>query len=438
MNVTVEEVSSTRKTLRVDIDPADLQAEEKKLLQRYSQQARIPGFRPGKAPPEMVRRKFGKQIRDELRRAVLSRAYETGMKEADLPVLAVIEAKDDNFDLDNGGPFEVTVDVRPEFDLPNYTGIAVKAPKVVVEDKEVDDALDEIRKQQSKFEPVEREAAEGDYVQVTYTGTVDDKPLADLAPDLKIWGTQNKTWEEAGASEAGVPAVADGVIGMKAGDTKETTMTLPDAFPVEDLQGKEAKYQLEVHEVRERILPEMDEDFLKGFNVENVEALRQQISDDIRSRKDQERGNHIRRQISENILNQVNFDLPQSNIETETNNIRNEVIQQNRQRGLPEEEIEKHQADIESNAASMARERVKLYLILGRIAEQEKIEVSNEDMQRAIMMNAMQTRRKPEEIVKELEGNREAVNSMRQNLLISKTMGWLSEKADVEEVVEAS
>lgn len=434
MKVNLEEISPTRQKLQVEIEPADLQAEEKKLLQRYAQQAKIPGFRPGKAPPDMVKRKFGKNIRDELKQSVLSRAYEHGVKEKNLKVLRLVDSDADQVDLDKGGTLEVTLDVQPEFELPNYTGLAVKAPRVEVAAEEIDETVNEIRKQQSRFEAVDRAAEEGDYVQVSYKGTVDGKALEELAPDLKIWGTQNKTWEEAGATEAGVPAVADGIIGMAKDDTKDTTMTIPDAFPVEELRGKEVSYHLEVHEVRERILPEINEEFLKAFGVETEEALRKQIEDDIRARKDQERNSALRRQVSDHLLHAVNFELPESAVEQESANIQNEILQQNRQRGLPEEEIEKHQEEIARNAAQAGRERVKLHLILARIAEKEKIEVQNDDFQRAIMSQAMQTRRKPEEIVKELQSDRNRVNALRQNLLFGKTLGFLVEKAEIEDV----
>lgn len=435
MKVSIEDQNETRKVMRVSYTADETAAQEKKVLREVSKQAKIPGFRPGKAPDSLIRQKFGAQVKERLTQGLTGQAYEAAVKEAGKPIVNLIEYTGHEA-IAGGAEGELifTVDVEPEFDLPEYQGIAVTVPSTEVAEQEVDQALDSIRRQRANFEKVEREAQVGDYVQVSYEGRIGEEKIAELVADQPIWGEQKNTWEEAGANtdeHPGVPAVVAGVVGMKAGEEKESEMTFPEDHPVEALRGKHAVYHIEVHEVRERVLPEINEDFLKSLQVESEFELKERIKEDIGRQKEQQAEQQKRQQISEALLERVEFPLPESAVDSETERLVRQIMEQNLQRGVTQEQLEANSESLMQEGRRQAAARVKRGYLLRAIAEKESIEVGEEDFQRAIMAQAMQTRQRPEEIVKELQGDRGRIEALRKHLLEDKALAFLADKATV-------
>jgi trigger factor len=235
-------------------------------------------------------------------------------------------------------------------------------------------------------------------------------------------------WEEAGTAEAkefGVPAVIDGVVGMKAGDKKTVEQEIADDFAIEALQGKTISYEVEVGEVRERKLPELDEDFLKTVQAETVEDFKAQIMDQLEAQKKQQSTESQRQQILDFLGNAVDFALPESAVEGATQQAMARMISQNMQMGMQEEEFEKHKEEIYAGAAATAARDVKLELILTRIAKEEEITVENEELSRAVYSMAMQNQQKPEDLAKELRKDRNKVVELQRQVLFAKTLDLL-------------
>ena len=321
MNVTIQEVSETRKKLIVSISGEEILEEEKSLLKEFIQQVRIPGFRPGKAPPQLVRSRYAKEFAGELNRKLSASAYEKAAKEADMDIAGVIEMDEGEFDSSREGQITFTVDVNPHFNLPEYKGIKTEVVSEEVSDEEIETAIEEMHKQRSSFDVVDRAAAQGDFVKVSYEGEIEGRPIAEIAPDKPIWGKQENTWEEAGTKkeELGVPAVVEGIVGMNVGEKKEAEMEFPEDFQVPELAGKKANYKFEVHEVRTRVLAELDKKFLESMKLESVEQLKDQVFEDLENRKKYQNRQDKRQQIIEELNSRVEFSLPESTLENETN-----------------------------------------------------------------------------------------------------------------------
>lgn len=439
MKVTVEDVNDTRKKVHVSVDAEEIAAEAKALLKQFSQQAKIQGFRPGKAPENLVKSKYGKELKGELNRKVTGKAYEQGVKESGLDVYAVVEM--DGGDIDANAPgaeLSFTFDVRPTFDLPDYKGVAISVPKTDVSDQEFAQTKDYILNQRAEYNVCEKAAEKGDYVKVSYEGKIGEERIAEIVEDKKIYGTQTNTWEQAGDEHSpGVRAVVDALVGMSAGDKKDVEQTFADDFEVEALQGKTATYSIEVHEVREKKVPELDEEFLKTFQVETVEQWEERIKDDIRRQKAQHADGQKRSQIIEHLIGLIDIPIPESAIENEREAILRQHVQQAMQQGATEEQLEEHKESLFAQAGEAAQKRVKTQIILGKIAQTEEIKVENEDMQQAIMSQAMQTRTPPDEIVKGLQKNQEQLRELQRAVLFQKTLDFLIEQANVTEVEAA-
>lgn len=434
MNVTIEEISQLRKKLHVSFSAEETENEQRRVLRELSRSVSIPGFRPGKAPEKLIRHRYAKELGDELKRVLLRKAFEEGIKESGVEVHQIIDL--DDFEPSGGeeASASIVVDLEPEFETPDYGGIPVEVEPADVADEAVEEQFQTILKQRADFSVVERAAQEGDYVKVSYEGRIGDEPIADLVADQPIYGKQQNTWEEAGATEQmGVEAVVNGIIGMAAGDSREASMTFPEDFSVSALAGKEATYQMEVHEVRERVLPEIDEAFLKSFNVESEGELRANILDGLEEQKQREVDSEKRRIVSESLRSAVEFPLPESRLEQETQSIMREIITQNMRQGVGEEEFEKHKEEIFQNARQSAEKRVKLEFILQKVAAAEEIAVQDEDIQRYVLGRAYSTREKPQDIVKELQKDSEQLQQVRRELLMSKALDFVVSKATVTE-----
>ena len=441
MKTDVQDINPTRKTISITASSEEVSEQEAKLINDFQRQAKIPGFRPGKAPINMVRQRFAKDIQQELKQRVVSQAHQEGVAGAEFEVFNIVELDEGEVKGGQGATITFTVDVIPEFEVPAYEGLKVTNTPTEASDEEVTEMIDQILGQRAEFNVAEKAAEKGDYVQCAYEGKIDTEIVADLVPENPIFGSQANTWEEAGNEDApGVRAIVDGLVGMKAGETKEVTMEFPQDFKPEALAGKTVVYSVEAKEVREKVMPEMDDAFFESMQVKDENELRTKISENIENQKKQQNANGERQQITEELVKSVDFPIPQSGVESETEAVLRDFMQRNMQQGVSAEEFEKHKESLHEGASKAAHDRFKSRLILTKIADKEKIKVEKEDFSRMIMMEAQQAGQNPDKLVKELQKDQNRVNQMRRDIILGKTMDLLAEKADREivEPVEAS
>ena len=434
MKTESSDINSTRKTISVHFSGEETTEVEAQLVKEFQRQAKIPGFRPGKAPEPMVRSRYAKDLNKELANRLVSKAHEGGVQAADFEVYGIVDLNEGEIAAGRDAVIQFTVDIIPSFELPNYEGLKVTSAPVDASDSEVDAMLDQILSQRAEFKEVEKAAAAGDYVRCGYEGSLDGKALTETFPELPpMYGSQKTTWEEAGAENApGVRAIVDGVVGMKAGDEKTVTMDFPEDFEPADLAGKSVEYAIKVEEVREKIMPEMDAAFFEALKVKDEAELREQVSENIKNQKQQQNFQAERQQITDQLLQAVELELPQSGVENETEALLRDFMQRNMQQGASEADFEQNKAELHAGASKAAVDRMKSRIILGKIAEKEKIKAENDDFSRLIMQEAMQSGQKPDKIVKEIQKDQSRINSMRLDILMGKTMDKLLEIAERE------
>ncbi len=430
MKTQVADINETRKTITVSIEAAEIDKEQKKLLSQFAQQVRIPGFRPGKAPAAIILKKYGKDVEEELKRKVVSSAYEQISKDDEVKIFNVVDLKEDDIQAGKDSEIVFTVDIEPTIELPEYTGISVNVPEVEVTDKDVEEAIYTLRSQRADFVVKEEGAEATDYVQISYEGTLDGKPLAESVECKALFSKQEKTWEEAGTDRADFPGLAAELIGMKTGESKDITVDFPADFSEESLQGKSVAYSVSVTEVRAKKLPEMDEEFFKSVNTENEDTLKEMMKTDINRRKDQEVNQIKREQILAHLGEKTSFALPQSSIDNETARLVQQAMSS--QANQPSEEQKSEEA-LKLEVGTEAERRVKINLIIHKIAEEEKITAEDQDFQNMIFQEAMYTRQKPEDIAKSLRKDQAKVRSMADSIVINKTLDFLADKATVSE-----
>ena len=429
-NTEIEEISSTRKLITVKFTNKEVADYEQKLVKEFQKKAKIPGFRNGKAPENMVRTRFAKDIANELKSRVVSNAHQQGVALSGLNVFGVIDLDEGEIDSKKGATISFTVDVIPDFQLPSYEGLEIKSATTDASEEEITTMLNQILDQRAEYNVVEKSAGKGDYVRCSYEGKIGDDLIAQLAPDAPIYGSQSSTWEEAGSVDSpGVSAVVEALVGLSAGDEKEIIFDFANDFKIQALSGKSATYYIKVEEVREKILPELNDDFFKSIQDKDVVELRQQLSQNISSQKKQQNFQAERQQITDQLNQAVDLALPQSGIESETETILRDFMQRNIQQGTQKEDLDAQKEALHASAYKAAEDRLKSRIILSKIAEKENIKIENEDFSQVIMNEAMQTGQKPEKLVKELRKDQDRINKMRTDILLSKAMDLLIEKS---------
>ena len=431
MNVSVENLAPCKKLVRVELDAAAVDAAFDTITKDYQKQAALPGFRPGKAPLPMVVKKYDGEIKDEARRKLIGENYRKAIEEQKIQVVGQPDIEEVQFGRGQTLQFTATVETAPDFQLPEYKGLPAQLETKTVADADVERALELLRGQHAKFETVARALAGGDVAVVNYTGTCDGKPITDLAPTAKGLTEQKNFWVE--TTEGGfIPGFAAQLTGAAAGEKRTVNVDFPADFVTPQLQGKKGVYEVEVVEVKEKILPPLDEELAKKFGAENLEKLREGVRKDLENELKYSQSKAVRAQAVRALMGRVNFDLPESAVALETRNVVYDLVRQNTQRGIGRELIEKQKDEIYSAAAVNAKERVKLAFLVQRIAEQEKIEVTQDDALKRAQQLAMMYQMPFDQFLKDLQ-KRNGVNEIYEQVLHEKVLELLEKNAAISE-----
>ena len=415
------------------LDKGEVESEYKAVVGEIAKVARLPGFRPGRAPTELVVKRFGKEVLEEFKQKVVSRAYRDGLEKTKLEVASVVKVDEGTIEPGLSSAITFTVDVHPQFDLPEYVGLPITVVPAEASDAEIDAVIENLRQERADFRVAARPAQKGDYVKLAYEGRVADKPIAELVPDKQVYAKVPQTWEEVDGEAPGlVPGLGKQLAGLKAGERKDIAISFPVDFAgAPALAGKSAVYAVEVQEVRERVLPPLADEFFKSQQVESLEALKAQIRQNLKVRKEYENRRAQRQQVSEALAGRIEFPVPESLIAAETQEVLRRFMEDNLRRGVPEAEFEKNKKELYENARRAAVGRVKTQLMLARIAEKEKIQADERDLDSAIMREALRSNQRPEKVAKDLTNHRERLRSLQQAIVIDKTLDFLVSKATV-------
>ena len=428
MKVSVKDAGACRKTVNIEVPAEKIDEERAQTLKAYAKLANIPGFRKGKAPKDVVAKRYAREIRQDLEERLVPKFYQAALEETDLNVVNVIDVGEVNV-LENAPlAFEVTVDVEPEFKLPKYTEITVKEVKEEISDQQVQEQIDAIRSQHATYEEADGKTVEqADMAQLTYEATVDGKPLEELAPEAKGIGRGEGYWVSAD-EHAFLPGMGQAIIGMQIGDKKEVEVNFPADFMVKELAGLTALYRIEVTGVRVRTLPDLDEAFLGRLQVESEEELRSRVREELEKQADAKALHDKHEQIIKYLIKKTKLDVPQSMVQQQTRHAVYDIAQQRMMMGMTQEQIGEQQEDILKQAGERALESVKLrYIGLG-IAKDLGLEASDMEIDEEIAAMAVRQRKDARALRKEMEEN-ESLASVGEQIRFNKALDFMLENA---------
>ena len=439
MKVEVENQPQGMATLRIELPPEDVRKEWDAIANNYSRYARIPGYRAGKAPRQVIEKKFRKEIQDELTKALVSKSYHEAIAEKQLRVVTLADLGDVEFGEDRSMRFRATVVTAPEFELPEYKNIPVQLPGTEVNEADIDTAIERLRNQVADFVDVaDRQLAMGDFAVIDFTGAIDGVPISEIVPEAsKNLHGGKKFWLHL-EPENFLPKFCEQIVGMKPGDTRSVQVTFPAEFPVTELAEKKADYAVTLNEIKEKVLPAVDDAFAAKIMPDKTLAdLRHSIEHNLEHEKEHEIERVKEQQVVKFLHEHISFDLPPSLLKNETRRALNELVHRNRERGVPDELLKGKEKELIEGAGSLAAHRLKTNFILHRIAEAEKIEVTREEVDERIREQAAHYNVSVEKMRKEFE-EKDRVNGLAEEILLGKTLDLLKSNVSVETISEPS
>ena len=435
MKVEVEKHPGLVSKLQIELPPEDVAKEWDAIANSFARVAKIPGYRPGKAPRAVIDKRFRKEIQEELTKKLVSKSYHEAVEREQLRVASLTNIEDVQFGENKSMRFRATVVTAPEFELPDYKQIPVQVPDTKVSDVEVDEALDRLRDQSADFVDVPARGLEmGDFAVLDFDGSVESKPISEIAPQASknLYGGK-KFWLHLAADNF-LPKFCEQLIGQKPGETRLVIVHFPEDFMVKELAGKKADYAVTLRDIKEKVLPAVDDAFAaKLVPGKTLADLRQMIEHDIEHAKEHDAERAKESQIVKFLHEQTQFELPPALLQNETRRALAELVQQNRERGVTDEMLKEKEKELIDGAASLAGHRLKTNFILHRIAEREKIQVVKEDIDFRLKQEAARYDISPEKMRKELQ-QKDALDDVAEQILLGKTLDFLKVNVSVETV----
>ena len=424
LKVEIENLSEVKRKLKIEVPSAEVTQEVDRAYRELGKKAKVKGFRPGKVPRSILEMYYHKDIDHDVSETLVRRSLGEALKDKGLeainlswpePVPPVVAGED--------YCYSVEIEVAPEFTAEDYLGLTLAAPEVVVTDAEVEARLEEIRQGNALLKPPaeDRGVQEGDFVVLDYQAHFAGQPVEG--------GKSEGTYVEVGSGKFNAEFETN-LLGLKAGAEARFAVSLPDDFANPLIAGKVIDFAVKVQEVKEKVVPELDDTFAKnlGGNFQTVADLRTAVREDIIKGKEQERQAYLENQVSDRLLARHQFEVPPSLITQEQENMLRDQMDRFRQHGMDTAGMDT--ARMLEVMKPMAERRVRVRLILSRIADQENLAVDEAEMDAALARIAVNNRRDVVEIKKFYEEH-DLLGALRRTLLDDKTMKLLLDKAEI-------
>lgn len=360
MNVTVESTGALERRMRVELPIEPILQQVDSRLKTVGRTARIKGFRPGKVPPKVVKQRYGKQVREEVLNEILQKSYSAAVQQEKLRPAGGprIETEDED-----GKTFAyvATFEIMPEVELRNLDKITVDKPDVQIGDDDVDEMLLSLRKQKATWEAVDRSGSDGDRVIVDFAGTLDGEPFKG--------GQGNEIAVILGEGQM-LPDFEKGLKGVKAGEERAFKVKFPKDYHVAELAGQKADFAIKTHRVEEQVLPDVDEEFAKMFNVEEggLDRFIKDVRDNMHREAREKIKNDVREQVMESLLAANPIDIPQTLKHQEAHSLQHEAMQR---MGIEDHD----KAPPLDRFSEAAEKRVRLGLLLRQVIADNDLKV---------------------------------------------------------------
>ncbi len=431
MNVNIEKLPKCLTDISATLPSEDVANKKGAILSAYIKDARIPGFRPGKAPKRVIEKRYAKEIESEIESQIFRELLNHAVEEEKVSFLTIKDRKLTH-ESDGSVKADLTLIVSPEFELPEYKGIEVTVPEVKITSEDVDAEILQIRRQQAEYPTKEEGGVEtGNVAVISYDSTCDGVATEEaFEVSIDPYGKKEEFWVKVGEDNF-LPGFSSELEGMVVGSEKVIAHTFADDFAIEELRGKTFDYTVTLKEIKTEELPELGDLVKKMMGEETTEEVfRERVESYITQQAEKNVNDQKVGTILEKLSEGLEFDLPEDYLQSETQNQADRLVQQSMSYGLDEEAVTKMKDSIISQAAKNAEVSLRNHFIILEIAEKESLEVKEEEVMQKVFMEAYQKGEDPQKAYKQAKSSGADYN-YKQSILMDKVVDFLVEQANI-------
>ena len=427
MQIQVEDVGPCKKLLKIEVPPEQVDEELNKTYEQLNDSVAVPGFRKGHVPRWLMESRFGKQVNEDAKQALVSQSLEDAIQEQDLKPIGHPQFDEDiAFEPGKGLSFGVTVEVQPEFEIEDYAGLTLKKPVIEPKKTEITQRVDLIRRRYAKLDELtEGPPQAGDVVLCHITVTDDGETFRDLPNHQFIVGETSLVGMD-------TDETTELVTGVEVGRTAERDVELPEDFPDEARRGAKMKLSVKVEGLRRPHLPRVTAKWVKEIGFDSLEEFREEVKGALTREKEREAQQALGEQVTEQLLKKVDFELPEDVVSRMAERMLVRRGLALRQQGVAPEEIQKQLNPLRTESKQSAEKSAKAYFIFEKIAEKERIFVTEDEVNARIEAMAANYGRSADQVLRDLEQN-DRLGELRASMREEKVRAFLLEKADVKE-----
>ncbi len=398
--VNVADSGPWKKKITVDIPREEIDKEMNKQYGDLVHSAEIPGFRKGHAPRKLIEKRYGQDVTSQVKLQLMTKAFKQIDEEQDFEILGDPDFDPEKIELPESGDFhfDYEVEVKPKFELPALEGIQIEKKIYEINEERVNDALEEFLRRNGELVEINDEAAqEGDVLRADITMTVEGIDQPETFPDhpLRV--------AESGIHGVWIEEMAAVLEGVKAGETRTCSATVPDTHAKEEYRGKKAQFSIRVNILKRLIPAEVNEEFLAKVGLESEEELKKAIESSLENQTEREVRNSMKQQVSDYLNKNVNFDLPTGVATKHANQFLVRRYYELLNQGISSEIIEENIEKLRSASSEQAAQNLKMEFIMDAVADKLEIEVSEGEINAAIAQMAAVNRRRPESLKNEMQ-----------------------------------
>jgi len=429
LDVNVTETNSCQRHVVVSISRDDVDRYLDDAIGELMPDAEVAGFRKGRAPRKLVESRFKQELAEKIKGKLLMDSLSQVSEEQNFSAIGEPEFDYDAVEIPDEGPmvFEFDIEVRPDFDMPEWKGLKIEKPVREYSNEDIDQQIVRLRERYADLVPHDGAAEAGDYLVVNMSFKAGGEKLPRLEEEsIRIRPTLS-------FHDAKLEEFDKLTVGVEAEQTREATATISEDAINEDLQGKEVAIEIEVLDVKRLELPDLDEEFLEKLSVSSEGDLRDAIKSELERQLEYQQQRGVRDKITELLTAGADWDLPQDLLKRQSSRELERAILELRSAGFSDEEIKAHENELRQNSMASTATALQEHFILERIAEDEGIEETEEDYNREIMMIAMQAQESPRRVRAQLE-KRGQMDALRNQIIERKVIELITSNADFTEV----
>jgi trigger factor len=434
MKVSVEDQSSVKKVLHIEVPLEDVARELDGAYAQLKKTAKIKGFRPGKTPRSVLERFYGKEVKADVSGKLIQSAFVDALKETQLKIVGSPVVDPPELDIHQAFAFDAKVEINPEIADVHFKGLKLTKTKYAATDAEVEMQLKMLQKNLAKREKIkeERPLQMGDVAVIDYEGFKDGKPFE---PTKK---TENFVIKVGGGQI--VKDLDDGLVDMQIGTEKEVEVTFPDDYFKEELVGQKVVFKVKLNEIREEILPDLDDAFAKSISdkYETLEVLKTKIRENLTSGYEKRVEQELNEQIFQQLLEQTEFEVPETLVEGELEHILNDAERSFSQSNQSLEEAGLSRENLAETYRPTAEKQVRRHLILNKLIAQENLTLTEDELNQGFQEMADSFRQPVEHVKGYYEQNKDGLEFFKHTLLEKKVLKIIIDNGQIAEVEPAS